>query len=168
MRTYIHTFMNDTHPLPDGKGTIRRATKADVPEIVRLHAEDVLGRAREDYRNPLPNAYYKAFEVIDADPKQFLAVLEREGKVIGTLQLTFLPGLTYQGGTRAQIEAVHIDERFRGQRLGEALVMWAVERSKAHGARLVQLTSSNSRTDAHRFYKRLGFEASHIGFKMAL
>jgi ribosomal protein S18 acetylase RimI-like enzyme len=160
--------MDESFPLPQHNAVIRRATKADVPAIIRLHSEDVLGKTREVYAEPLPESYYKAFAEISADPKQFYAVLEREGQVIGSLQLTLLPGLTLQGSTRAQIEAVQITAFLRGLRLGEALVLWAVEYARSKGAKMAQLTSNKTRRDAHRFYERLGFERSHEGFKLKL
>lgn len=160
--------MSETFPLPQHNALIRRATRADVPAIVRLHSEDVLGKTREAYAEPLPDLYYHAFELINADPQQFYAVLEQGGEVIGALQLTFLQGLTHQGAIRAQIEAVQITERLRGQRLGQALVLWAVEYARGKGAQMAQLTSNKSRLEAHRFYERLGFERSHEGFKLKL
>lgn len=160
--------MSEVFPLPDNRGTIRRATRADLPAIVKLHSEDVLGRTREAYADPLPELYYGAFERINADPNQFYAVLEQNGLVIGALQLTFIQGLTHKGAVRAQIEAVQIAERLRGQRLGEALVRWAVDYARRKGAHMAQLTSNKSRLDAHRFYERLGFKRSHEGFKLEL
>ena len=160
--------MNEIFPLPQHNAVIRRATRADVPAIVRLHSEDVLGRTREAFADPLPDSYYRAFELINADSNQFYAVLESGSEIIGALQLTFLQGLTHQGAVRAQIEAVQITERLRGQRLGEALVRWAVDFARSNGAKMAQLTSNKSRIDAHRFYERLGFERSHEGFKLKL
>lgn len=160
--------MNDPFTLPDDRGIIRRATRADVPDIVRMLADDYLGKSREDLDDPLPESYYKAFDEINSDPRQFLAILERGKEIIGTLQLTLLPGLSNRGAKRAQVEAVRVDNRFRGQKLGEAMMRWAIERSRAAGCKTLQLTTDKSRTDAHRFYARLGFHATHEGMKFKL
>lgn len=148
--------------------TIRRAVAADVAAIVRLLADDPLGSRREAYQEPLPQSYYAAFQAIDADPHNELVVVEHNGAVIGTLQLTFIPGLSFQGGTRAQIEAVRVDREYRGQQIGARLFTWAIDRARAAGCRMVQLTTNASRTDAQRFYERLGFVASHVGMKLDL
>jgi GNAT superfamily N-acetyltransferase len=147
---------------------IRRATRADVPAIVRLLADDPLGRQRECYTTPLPESYYAAFAAIDADPRHELVVVERDGEVIGTLQLTMLLGLSFQGGTRAQIESVRVDARFRGHGIGQQLMRWAIDRARSNGCCLVQLSTNATRSDAHRFYLRLGFVASHVGMKLNL
>lgn len=147
---------------------IRRATRADVPEIVRLLADDPLGQQRERYAEPLPAAYESAFAAIDGDPRHALMVVEHQGAVIGTLHLTFLPSLSFRGGTRAQIESVRVDGRYRGQGIGAWLLRWAIERARQEGCRLVQLTTNASRSDAQRFYERLGFVASHVGMKIDL
>jgi len=144
----------------------RPATKADVPLIVKMLAADKLGALRERFESPLPNSYWEAFAVIEQDPNHELIVVEMEGEVIGTLQLSFLPYLTYQGGWRAQIEAVRIREDKRGLGLGAAFFTWAIDRAKARGAHVLQLTSDKKRPDALRFYENLGFKASHEGFKL--
>jgi GNAT superfamily N-acetyltransferase len=151
-----------SHPI------IRRATRADVPAIVRMLADDPLGQRRERYADPLPQAYFDAFAQIDADPRTELVVVEGTGGVIGTLQLTFLPYLTYQGGMRAQIEAVRVDGRYRGQSIGQSLFAWAIARAREAGCHVVQLTTDASRPDARRFYERLGFVGSHVGMKLDL
>lgn len=148
--------------------TFRRATRQDVPSIVRLLAEDDLGSQRECYENPLPESYYAAFEQIDRDPNHELIVAEFKGGVIGTLHLMFLPSLSYQGGWRAQVESVRVDQKYRGQGIGSELMQWTIDRAKERGAHLVQLTTHGSRTDAHRFYERLGFKGSHLGMKLNL
>lgn len=145
---------------------VRPATRADVPAIVALLADDPLGAAREDLGDL--TAYEEAFDRIDADPAHALVVLDDGGTVVGTLQLTLLPGLSRRGALRAQIEAVRVASTHRGQRLGERLVEWAISESRRRGAVLVQLTTDASRTDAHRFYERLGFAPSHVGMKLAL
>ncbi|HEV7149001.1 MAG TPA: GNAT family N-acetyltransferase [Pedococcus sp.] len=145
---------------------LRRATPADLTAIVALLADDPLGAGREHPSSFA--AYERAFAAIDADPSHRLVVLEDDGTVVGTLQLSFLPGLSRGGAWRGQIEAVRVAASHRGQGLGERLVRWAVEESTARGCALVQLTTDKSRRDAHRFYARLGFEPSHEGFKMTL
>ncbi|NUT49101.1 MAG: GNAT family N-acetyltransferase [Saccharothrix sp.] len=145
---------------------IRRATVEDVPAIVAMLADDELGALRESPDDLTP--YLRAFEAIDAAGHEVVAVAERDGLVVGTLQLTLLRGLSRRGATRAQIEGVRVASSARGQGLGEALVRWAVEEATARGCAVVQLTSDKSRVDAHRFYLRLGFTRSHEGFKLAL
>lgn len=145
----------------------RTARRADVPAIVRLLAQDKLGQLRENYREPLPETYYQAFERIDDDPGQELIVVEDgSGALIGTLQLTFIPYLTYRGGVRAQVEAVRIREDQRGKGIGEQLFRWAIARAKERGAHLLQLTTDKQRPEAVRFYEKLGFRASHEGMKL--
>jgi GNAT superfamily N-acetyltransferase len=131
-------------------------------------ADDALGATREDARLPLARGYTDAFAAMAADPNQLLAVVEDAGEVVGTLQLTFIPGLSYQGAWRGQIEAVRIAGSRRGQGLGERLIRWAVEECRARGCLMVQLTTNLSRKDAHRFYERLGFRHSHAGYKLSL
>ena len=145
----------------------RKAKKDDVPEIVKMIANDELGKQREDYQEPLPEKYYQAFENIDSDINEELIVIENEeNEVIGTLQLTFIQYLTYQGGIRAQIEAVRIREDQRGKGIGEKLFKWAINRSKEKGAHLLQLTTDKKRPEALKFYEKLGFTASHAGMKL--
>lgn len=145
---------------------IRPATPGDIPAIVAMLADDPLGAQRESLDDLTP--YAAAYERLAADPNQHLVVAERQGKVIGTLQLTVLPGLSRRGAVRSIIEAVRIHADERGSGLGTRLIEWAIEESRRQGCQLVQLTSDSSRTDAHRFYERLGFTASHVGFKMSL
>ena len=139
-----------------------------MPAIVRLLADDPLGRTRERDETPLPVSYATAFAAIDADANQELVVACRGPRVVGVLQLTYLPSLTYQGSWRAQIEGVRVgaDERSRG--LGRALFEWAIARARARGCALLQLTTDKSRPDARRFYEALGFVASHEGMKLRL
>ncbi|KRC87347.1 GNAT family acetyltransferase [Terrabacter sp. Root85] len=145
---------------------IRPATRDDVPAIVAMLADDPLGAAREDLGDP--QTYDAAYDRVVADPGQHLVVAERDGSVVGTLQLTVIPGLSRRGATRSVIEGVRVSRDERGTGLGTELVTWAVEESRRLGCTLVQLTSDASRTDARRFYERLGFVASHVGFKLAL
>ncbi|WP_192245773.1 GNAT family N-acetyltransferase [Mesorhizobium silamurunense] len=147
---------------------IRRAEKADLPAIVAMLADDALGRARENASVPLAQAYQDAFAAIDGNPSQFLAVMTDGAEVIGTLQISFLPGLSMRGAWRGQIEAVRVAASRRGEGLGQRLLEWAIEKCRERGCRVVQLTTNKSRLDAHRFYERLGFKASHIGYKLDL
>ena len=146
----------------------RLATRADVPSIVRMLADDELGSQRECYEDPLPEAYYSAFEQIHDDPNHELIVAERNAEVIGTLHLMFLPSLSFQGGLRAQIESVRVDRRFQSQGIGGEMMKWTLERARQRGAQIVQLTTHKTRLDAHRFYERLGFKGSHLGMKLSL
>jgi ribosomal protein S18 acetylase RimI-like enzyme len=148
---------------------IRQATRADVPAIVALLADDELGRRRESSGQPLDEAYWDAFEAIDADPNHQLVVLEEDrGGVAGCLQLSFLPHLTFRGGWRAQIEAVRIASDRRGAGLGRALFDWAITEARRRGCHLVQLTTNAERLDALAFYRSLGFEVTHQGMKRYL
>ena len=146
----------------------RIARREDVACIVRMLADDELGSQREQYEEPLSDSYFAAFERIDSDPNHELIVAESKGEVIGTLHLMFLPSLSYQGGVRAQIESVRVDRKYHTQGIGSRMMTWAIERAKARGAHLVQLTTHKSREDAHRFYDRLGFKGSHLGMKLSL
>ena len=141
---------------------IRKARAEDLPALAALLADDPLGASRESADS---GAYEAAFQDIDADPNQFLAVAEMGGAIVGTLQLTFIPGLSRGGMLRAQIEAVRVASGQRSAGLGEKLFEWAADEARRRGAGLLQLTTDKSRPDAHRFYDRLGFEASHIGYK---
>lgn len=148
---------------------IRKAEIKDVPSIVEMIAKDKLGQLREDFRNPLPKKYYDAFESINTDANQELVVMEdQSGQVIGTLQLSFIQYLTYQGGIRAQIEAVRVHEDFRSKGIGQQLFEWAIGRAKEKGAHVVQLTTDKKRPEALNFYEKLGFKASHEGMKLHL
>jgi len=147
----------------------REAKLEDVASIVQLLANDPLGQKREDFSDPLPESYRVAFENIDADPQQELIVLENmDLEVVGTLQLSFLQYLTYQGGIRAQIEAVRIRDDHRGQGLGELLFEYAIKRARARKAHVVQLTTDKKRIAALSFYEKQGFKATHEGMKLHL
>lgn len=148
--------------------SFRVAAETDLPAIVALLADDDKGQSREDSRLPLDPAYYAAFESIDAEPNQELIVAERDGAIIGTLQLSYLPGLSHRGAWRGQIEAVRIARHLRGEGLGTVMIDWAVERCRSRGCRMAQLTSASSRLDAHRFYEKRGWAKSHAGFKLKL
>ncbi len=148
--------------------TFRPATEADLPAIVRLLADDPLGATRERFEAPLPEAYGEAFAAIQAQAGNRILVALQDGRVVGCLQLTIIPGLARLGMARGQIEAVRVDETARGQGLGEALFRHAIDEARAAGCGLVQLTTDKTRPDAHRFYERLGFVASHEGMKLKL
>ncbi|MFF5310031.1 GNAT family N-acetyltransferase [Streptomyces massasporeus] len=145
---------------------IRAAIADDVPAIVGMLADDPLGAQRESPDDLAP--YLSALERLSADPNQRLVVAVREGRVVGTLQLTIVPGLSRRGATRSIVEGVRIHADERGSGLGTELIEWAIEESRGQGCQLVQLTSDKTRADAHRFYERLGFTASHTGFKLQL
>jgi len=148
---------------------IRDAQLPDVATIVALLADDDEGRAREDKdADLLDRGYFEAFAAITSDPNQRLLVAERDGAVVGTFQLSFLPGLSFRGAWRGQIEAVRIASHLRGQGLGRDMILWAIERCRERGCRMVQLTTHRDRERAHVFYEHLGFERSHIGMKLHL
>ena len=155
-------------PTASAAPVMRRALADDLPVIVRLLADDPLGARRERYALPLPSSYERAFEAIDSDPNQELWVACLDAEVVGVLQITFIPYLTYQGGWRALIEGVRIADRVRSHGLGAALLQWAIGRARARGCHLVQLTTDKARPQALRFYQSLGFVASHEGMKLAL
>lgn len=148
--------------------SFRPATILDLREIVRMLANDFLGQQREHYEDPLPESYIKAFLEIDADPNNELIVIEMDGVVVGTLQLTFIPSISFQGGLRATVESVRVDEKYRGQGIGREMMLWAIERARDKGCIALQLTTNADRKDAHRFYENLGFTASHLGMKLSL
>jgi len=146
----------------------RSATIKDLPAIVEMLADDPLGKLREEFTDPLPEVYVRAFESIDADANQELVVLEDDERVVGTMQLTYLQYLNRRGGLRMLIESVRIHREFRGQNLGTKMFQWAIEKAKERGVHMVQLTTDKQRPEALIFYQRLGFEASHEGMKLHL
>jgi len=146
----------------------RRATEADVPAIVRMLADDTLGASREALGAESLPQYLNAFRAIDADVNQFLLVVNDGTEIVGTLQLTFIAGLARGGLKRGLVEAVRVASDRRGEKIGEAMFAWVLEKCRRENCGIVQLTTDKSRTDAHRFYDRLGFEPSHIGYKMML
>lgn len=162
---------NDTTRLPDhgsDPAIFRRARREDVPAIVALLAEDPLGAKREAAVEPTPQAYWDAFSAMERQGGNWLIVAERAGVVVGCLQLTVIPGLSRMGARRAQIEGVRIAASQRGRGLGEALMRHALVCAREEGCVLAQLTTDAQRSDAHRFYERLGFVASHVGMKLSL
>ena len=148
---------------------LREAVEGDVPALVRLLADDELGATRDGAAGPDDlQPYLRAFRLVDADPAHLLLVAVGDEEVIATLQLSMLPGLARRGALRAQVEAVRVRADHRGRGLGAALFAWAIAEARRRGCALVQLTTDKSRADAHRFYERLGFVASHEGFKLHL
>lgn len=171
----------------------RPATIDDLSDIVRMLADDFLGRQREIYEEPLPESYINAFRGIEADPNIELIVAistssppyEGEGgsllpesdsatemlpvqSVVGTLQLTCTPSISFQGSKRATVESVRVDEKYRGRGLGRKMMLWAIDRAKQKGCVSMQLTTNSDRVNAHRFYERLGFAGTHLGMKLKL
>jgi ribosomal protein S18 acetylase RimI-like enzyme len=143
---------------------VRPAFRDDVAAIVAMLADDALGRGREWIEDPLPSCYGEAFDRVASDPNIHLVVAEEEGgDVVGCLQLCILPGLSSQGASRALIEDVRVASHCRSRGIGEQLVRWALAEAQGNGCRLVELLTHNTRVDAQRFYKRLGFAPSHVG-----
>ena len=147
---------------------IRPALVQDLPDIIRLIADDYLGQQRESFALPLNEKYSHAFREIDADANNELVVAELDDVIVGTLQLTFTPSLSFQGGKRCTVESVRVDEHYRGMEIGRQMMHWAIERAKEHGCISMQLTSHTTRERAHSFYERLGFSKSHVGMKLKL
>jgi GNAT superfamily N-acetyltransferase len=145
---------------------MRKANHSDVPEMVRLLADDALGASREKHNETVMSSYYSAFDIINADTNNFLMIAELDGKIVGTMQLTFTTYMTYQGGKRAQIEGVRIDKGVRGQGIGKAMIEWAIKKAQEEGCHVIQLTTDKRRPEALEFYLRLGFIASHEGLKL--
>ena len=148
--------------------TFRKANFDDLPDIVRMLADDFLGQTRERFEYPLPDSYVAAFREIEADTNNELIVAEIDGQVIGTLQITFTPSISFQGGRRSTVESVRVDNAFRGKGIGRKMMLWAIERAKERECISMQLTTNADRTDAHRFYERLGFAGTHLGMKIKL
>jgi GNAT superfamily N-acetyltransferase len=146
----------------------RNATLEDLPAIVALLADDDLGRGREHRGGPLPPEYPAAFAAMADQPGNRMIVAVEDGMVVGCLQLTRIAGLSRRGALRAQIEAVRVARGRRGTGIGDALMRHAVDLARREGCKLVQLTTDRARGDAHRFYERLGFVASHLGMKLEL
>lgn len=146
--------------------TIRAARADDVPAVVRLLADDMLGATRDG--NPDDPVYARAFAAIEASPDNALFVLDDDGVIVGCAQVTVIPGLSRRGNTRVQIESVRVAADRRGLGLGAMLIEHLVSLARQAGCGTVQLTSDKRREDAHRFYERLGFKKSHDGFKLDL
>jgi ribosomal protein S18 acetylase RimI-like enzyme len=147
--------------------TLRPARRDDVANIVAMLADDALGSGRERIEDPLPQSYFDAFARVAADANiQLMVAEDRDGSVVGCLQLCILPGLSSQGASRALIEDVRVASNRRSQGIGEMLVQWAIGAAKARGCKLVELLTHETRVDAQRFYKRLGFADSHVGMTL--
>lgn len=145
----------------------RKATEKDMPLIVELMADDILGKKRENFQTPLPKAYLEAFKKIDSDENQELMVVENDDfEIIGTFQLTFIQYINYCGGLRAQIESVMVKTDKRGLGIGKKMFEWAINRAKEKNAHVLQLTTDKQRPRALKFYEDLGFKATHEGMKM--
>lgn len=144
----------------------RPAVEADLATIVAMLADDHLGAQRES-RDDL-SVYEEAFAQILADPRLMQVICERDGEVLGTMQLTLTPGLSRKGMTRMQIEGVRVNSAKRGGGIGREMIAWAIDYARQHNCGLIELTTDKSRTDAHRFYERFGFEQSHLGYKLKL
>ena len=147
---------------------IRDATVGDLVAVVGLYADDMIGATRESPGEPLDPAYYEGFAALEADPRSRLLVAELGGRIVGTLQLTFLPGVSRRGTERAQLEAAHVSSDVRNQGIGRRLALYALDEARARGCTLAQLTSNLRRVDAHRFWQSLGFEITHVGMKLTL
>ena len=154
--------------IEESKLLIRKAIRADVQEIVRIIADNTIGRVREAYQENIPEVYYDAFDRICDDKNQLLIVAIYKNKVVGTLQISFIQNMSVQGAYRALIESMHVDSNFRGQNIGSFMMNWAIETAKAKKCNIVQLTSNKERQKAHNFYRKFGFVATHEGFKMPL
>lgn len=150
------------------KVTTRKAVATDLPKIVLLLASDSLTGKREEYTTPVLQAYQQAFDEIAADANNFLMVAEINGEVVGTLQITFIPYLTCRGGKRALVEAVFVDENYRGQGIGRKMMQDVIARAKKQRCTMVELTTNKARPRAHHFYESLGFKGTHTGMKLQL
>ncbi|SDS14950.1 GNAT family N-acetyltransferase [Microlunatus soli] len=155
--------------LQDEAIELDRASAADLPAIVALLADDKIAAGRGDSADPADLDHYRAaFTMIDNDPSELLIVARKGAEIVGTLQLSFLPGLSRRGALRLQIEAVRVGRSQRGSGLGSAMINWSLDEGRRRGATMAQLTSDSARPDAHRFYSKLGFSDSHVGFKIDL
>lgn len=146
--------------------TVRRGVRSDLPALVGMLADDPLGAQRENIGDMSP--YQRALAAIDADPNQYQAVVEQDGEIVGMMQLTLIPGLSHEGSSRLLIEAVRVRADLRGTGIGAEMMAWALQYGRDHDCRMVELTTNARRTDAHRFYERLGFVRSHHGYKYIL
>lgn len=148
--------------------SIRDAQRHDLHAVIALLADDELGKARETVSDDIDPAYVRAFEAIAGDPRTRLIVAEEAGEIVGCFELVFIPGIARRGAERAQIEAVRVASKVRGDGLGKLMMTWAINHAKARGCRFIQLTSDKQRARAHQFYEQLGFKATHEGFKMEI
>jgi GNAT superfamily N-acetyltransferase len=157
-----------TDDSPASRLIIRPAAAADLPAIITMLADDHLGRQREFVSDPPAAGYLAALAIIDADPNQIAVAAELDGRVVGTLHLSFIPSLSYQGGWRAELDGVRVHPDYRGRGIGRQMIRWAIDRARERDCVYIYFISHKSRLDAHRFYEGLGFVASHQGMKLAL
>ena len=148
--------------------TIRRATEADLPRIVELLSQLSLDDDRDSPAEPLPESYRAAFSQIEADPRQQLLAVEAGGRVMATATLDIVPNLSYRGRPWAFVESIVVDPTARRKGYGEALLRYAIEEARRAGCYKVSLTSNKRRVEAHRFYQKMGFAATHEGFRFSL
>lgn len=148
--------------------SFRRARRADLPALVALIADDPVNGWREQAGEPIAPGYVAAFAAIEADPNNLLVVGERDGEIVATAQISFVPTLAQQGATRAIVEGVRVSSTLRSQGIGEALLRHMEGLARERGCPAVQLTTSHARVDAHRFYERIGYKHHHKGFKREL
>lgn len=146
----------------------RSARESDLPTLIGMLADDLLGQTREGQADPPDPTYLDAFQALSDDPNQQLVVFEQAGTIVGMLQLSFIPGLSHRGGWRGNIEAVRVARNLRGRGIGRQMFQWAIETCRTRNCRIVQLATNSGRDDAQRFYTSLGFVPSHVGFKLAL
>lgn len=148
--------------------TYRKAVEADLPFIVKLLSDDAVRATDDRPDEPFHPRYVAALRELEADPNQLMMVAELDGETVGTVQLTFIPGLASLGTRRCLVEAVHIAPAHRNRGLGTEMIRWAIAQARERGCGVVQLTSNKKRLDAHRFYEKLSFLKSHEGFKYYL
>ncbi len=145
---------------------LQRARRGDVAAIATLLSDDPVSALRESKDT---RRYEAAFDAVTRDPAQFLAIVRDDGgSIVATVQLSIVPGLARHGATRLQLEGLRVAEPLRGNGLGTEMLGWAHDHGRARGATLAQVATDVERTDAHRFYERLGYVASHVGLKKAL
>ncbi len=150
------------------KMSVRKANISDLPTVISLISDDQLGSAREEIKHPLPLFYRQAFERIKKENGNDIYVALLGSEIVGCMQLTFISGLSRKGMTRLQIESVRVASEFRSKSIGRQMMKYAIDLAKSSGCGLVQLTTDQTRKDAHRFYEKLGFTASHVGMKLDL
>lgn len=158
----INLFNNANCTEQFGNLTFRKAKKDDLEKIMLMLADDFLGGPREELTSPLPQCYEDAFLQIDQDPTTLLVVVEKDQKLIGTMQLIFIPGLSFKGRSKMKIEAVRVDSNLRGLGIGKIMMDFAIAKSKEMGCGAIQLVTSIERKDTHRFYHKIGFESSSL------
>ena len=155
--------------MADAAGVVfRKARLEDLRAILELLNDGKMGNVSERIEDSMPRLYTDAFALLDGDPNQLLLVGEIGGRIVASLQLTFIPGIAHQGAWRAQVEAVRVARELRGQGIGEAMMRHVIALARERGCALLQLTTNKARDDAQRFYRRLGFTASHEGMKLRL